>query len=569
MTRPIPRLLVACLLLTSVAAAQSTPRFLGSALLDDRGPAAPDAPLVIVEAEDGGSFVIASTTVTGPGTESRGFAVRRIAANGEEIWRRAVPAIDASDPLASEFGVSAACTDREGGLVAVGYIEGGDLAPPALGGSDGWAVRISGAGQVLWSKRFGGTGGDAILAAASAPSGMPAGVILGGSTSSDGFGGLSADDPVAFLARIDGAGNLRWTTRAAVPDRSSSFSDVGVGAGGDAFAVGHTTESPAFPLDPPIQRQLTARFGSDGRLVWTLEDPEAEPGIQAIAADHGGGFLLCGWRLSPAFGIDGFLQRRDASGALLWEVVVEPFLRGSNVCNDIVVLDDGSIAVVGHALKEHMGALLDHAALTIHSDQGDLLEVRVFPPSGPLTLSSYWRIALDGSGGVSVLGADVVPGSQVPGAESRPLVARYATRTFGTTTCAGRPNSTGGPGRLFAEGNHDRSLNRLTLWTEGLPANTVGLALASTTAGFTANPGGSQGDLCLAGAIGRFDRPGELGATLSGDGFHLDVDLDDVPSPTGPVSVMAGVTWHFQVWYRDPQPAGPSNFTDAIEVVFM
>ncbi len=43
------------------------------------------------------------------------------------------------------------------------------------------------------------------------------------------------------------------------------------------------------------------------------------------------------------------------------------------------------------------------------------------------------------------------------------------------------------------------------------------------------------------------------------------VDLSAIPTGTGAVSVSAGETWTFQMWYRD---VGSSNFTNAAEVAF-
>ena len=75
-------------------------------------------------------------------------------------------------------------------------------------------------------------------------------------------------------------------------------------------------------------------------------------------------------------------------------------------------------------------------------------------------------------------------------------------------------------------------------------------------------PPGSSGFICLGGAIGRFNQPGNIG---QGPTFSIQVDLTAVPQPTGPVAVQPGETWNFQAWYRD---GGTNNFTDAVEILF-
>ena len=74
--------------------------------------------------------------------------------------------------------------------------------------------------------------------------------------------------------------------------------------------------------------------------------------------------------------------------------------------------------------------------------------------------------------------------------------------------------------------------------------------------------GGSQGNLCLGGSIGRF-LPAQ--STAAGT-FAMTVDLDAIPTPLGSVSVLSGETWNFQTWHRDL--AGTSNFTEGASVLF-
>lgn len=128
-------------------------------------------------------------------------------------------------------------------------------------------------------------------------------------------------------------------------------------------------------------------------------------------------------------------------------------------------------------------------------------------------------------------------------------------------------NSTGSPATISAEGSELVADNDVTLTIESLPPNTVGYFLTSQTQGFVANAGGSQGNLCLGGSIGRY-----ISSVLSSGAagtYSLQLDLTAVPQPTGFVGVTAGETWNFQSWYRDQLLGFPSsNFTEAIEILF-
>ena len=83
---------------------------------------------------------------------------------------------------------------------------------------------------------------------------------------------------------------------------------------------------------------------------------------------------------------------------------------------------------------------------------------------------------------------------------------------------------------------------------------------------FVANPGGSQGVLCLGGSIGRF---GLYGSGPNGEHTGT-VDPNAIAQPTGTVSALAGQTWFFQSWHRDAVGgSATSNFTNAIGVTFL
>ncbi|MFT7679794.1 MAG: hypothetical protein ACI8QC_003799, partial [Planctomycetota bacterium] len=141
---------------------------------------------------------------------------------------------------------------------------------------------------------------------------------------------------------------------------------------------------------------------------------------------------------------------------------------------------------------------------------------------------------------------------------------------FGTNYCGpGAVNSSGMPGIIAASGSSVVADNDLLITASQLPDGQFAYLLASRTQGFVANPGGSQGNLCVLGDIARFNRAGEVGA-IAGGVFALQMPLGDFPEPpTNGVSVLAGDTWNFQCWHRDFVNGSPtSNFTDATEVDF-
>ncbi|MCP3914492.1 MAG: hypothetical protein GY711_02920 [bacterium] len=161
----------------------------------------------------------------------------------------------------------------------------------------------------------------------------------------------------------------------------------------------------------------------------------------------------------------------------------------------------------------------------------------------------------------------VLFGAHPNGTVGRARFHRVEVRSLddlGTSYCGPQPvNSTGNPAVLTAYGSPYANQNFLELTASDLPQNQFGYFLASLTTGFVANPGGSIGNLCLSGSIGRF--VGQIGNSGAAGAISIDVDLNAIPvSP--PHAVTAGETWHFQGWFRDV--ANTSNFTDGVSIEF-
>ena len=139
---------------------------------------------------------------------------------------------------------------------------------------------------------------------------------------------------------------------------------------------------------------------------------------------------------------------------------------------------------------------------------------------------------------------------------------RQATDAFGRRMIANGHDQTFG-GRTVAQ-------NDLLLTANNLPASAFGFFLTSQTQGFVTQPAGSQGNLCLGGAIGRYVGAGQVLDSGAAGQFALTLDLNQMPTPTGLVPAVAGETWNFQSWFRDSVAGqATSNFTDAVSLSFL
>lgn len=130
------------------------------------------------------------------------------------------------------------------------------------------------------------------------------------------------------------------------------------------------------------------------------------------------------------------------------------------------------------------------------------------------------------------------------------------------------PNSTGNIATCWASGSPYVLDNDFSVNSRLLPRNTFGMLLVGTRSAFWPNPGGSAGNLCIGGNLGRFlDSIESSGVT--GTLVH-DVDLTLIPGANSTYSVQSGDRLYFQWWHRDTDAAGPtSNFSKALEATFI
>lgn len=133
--------------------------------------------------------------------------------------------------------------------------------------------------------------------------------------------------------------------------------------------------------------------------------------------------------------------------------------------------------------------------------------------------------------------------------------------------CSSEVNTSGERARIVTLGSTAVLDQDVRLACIDMPANTFALFLASRDAGFTANPGGSVGNLCLGGTIGRFNsliqNSGSAGVA------EIAIDLGAIPEGGVASPAVPGDTWRFQCWFRDVSGGAPSsNLSDGVALTF-
>lgn len=210
------------------------------------------------------------------------------------------------------------------------------------------------------------------------------------------------------------------------------------------------------------------------------------------------------------------------------------------------------------------------AALTLHG--GSTCAGKI-----PLACSLVDPSGTCGSQGGLLLLFDAVAGQRYyvgvhgdDGGTGTLTLSELSVGPIGTPYCGAQPNSTGAPAALSAFGSTAIVFGDVTLTASQMPTSVLGMFVVSATSDFVVAPGGSQGNLCLGGIIGRYDRAGEMFISDAAGEGELPLDLapfEHVPNqflPIGP-----GDTWSFQLWHRDTVGGvQTSNFSNGLTLAF-
>ncbi|MEM1452011.1 MAG: hypothetical protein AAGI22_23080 [Planctomycetota bacterium] len=231
-----------------------------------------------------------------------------------------------------------------------------------------------------------------------------------------------------------------------------------------------------------------------------------------------------------------------------------------NESNELVVIWD--IVDAGGGTIEAM--LLEGEIVLREGDPVDWDGDGVIDPGVTITnFTGTSSVTIDANGAIYFTADCDVMGTTLEG------YFRLGDGSIGTNYCSANPNSTGTTSKISAVGSASVADNSVTLFASDLPLNATTYFLTSMTQDFVMNPGGSQGNLCVGGAIGRYVGPGQVLNSGAAGEASLVLDLTQTPQPTGFVSIQPGETWNFQGWHRDSlMGSATSNFTDGLEILF-
>jgi len=297
----------------------------------------------------------------------------------------------------------------------------------------------------------------------------------------------------------------------------------------------------------------TVRVGSNGGI--RFDGAGQDLGITNGSLPNAGAFGLSGqsllgfWDdLDSDSGLYGDIYYQDIQGRLIvqWQTVA--FFNGSPTADTVTF----QIQVPANA-GSVMAQFLYQDVLQPRANGGGSATIG-YQAGSPTHQNDFeWSFNIPGS----VTNGDVL--SVIVGAGG-----------LGSPFCMTNPNTSGATAAISAAGTAVVASNDVTLVASSMPMNQFGFFLTSQSQGLVTNPGGSQGNLCLSGVIGRYVGPGFIKNSGANGTFDLRIDLNRTPAGSVLVSIAPGQTWNFQAWFRDNGPGGQpwSNFTNGVSILF-
>jgi len=244
----------------------------------------------ILQTTDGGYLFV--------GTSSDGTAVN-------EDWH--VVKLDASGTILWHRVLGSGTSDSAYGVVedpGTGYIIAGNSGSFGVGNGDGWAVKISTAGAILWQRAYGHTESDLFYAVEREAGGN---LLFAGSTAS--FGAVDTD---GWIIKTDTTGVILWDRRYGGNDLDIFYSVISTTDGG-YLAAGRTGSS-----NP---EGWLVKTDASGAVVWEYSYGSSYFDMFTSAIQtHDGGYIATGTMTiaaSPQEYI--WLVKIDSTGTVEWQ----------------------------------------------------------------------------------------------------------------------------------------------------------------------------------------------------------------------------------------------------------
>lgn len=261
----------------------------------------------------GGTFVVGETDGTLLDQTSSGGKdafVRKHSASGDAVWTRQF----GTSSLDRAYGVAA----TGGDIYVVGDTDGTLPDQTSAGGKDAFVRKYDAAGDLVWTRQFGTAGADQAYGVAATSGGI---YVVGTTTGTlpDQTSGGTTD---AYVRKYDTAGNIVWT-RQFGGSASDQAHAVAVTSGA-VYVAGYTFGTLPGQSSSGGTDAFVRKYDTAGDLAWTDQFGTSASDLALDVAATSGGIYVAGYtdgtlpEQSNLGGSDAFLRKYNASGDDLW-----------------------------------------------------------------------------------------------------------------------------------------------------------------------------------------------------------------------------------------------------------
>ena len=246
----------------------------------------------VQQTTDGGYVIAGSSASAGAG--SYDVYIVKTSASGDTVWT-------GTCGDTNEDGGNSVRQTSDGGYIITGY-----TGSFGAGGHDVYLVKTNASGDTLWTRTYGGTGGDEGNSVQQTADG---GYIIAGYTWS--FGAGSAD---VYLVKTSALGDTLWT-RAYGGTKDDEGCSVRQTADGGYIIAGFTAS-----LGAGSQDVYLIKTNAQGDTVWTRTYGGTNGDMgNSVSQTSDGGYIITGYTKSFGAGYeDVYLIKTDASGDTVW-----------------------------------------------------------------------------------------------------------------------------------------------------------------------------------------------------------------------------------------------------------
>ncbi len=281
------------------------------------GSAERDIPKGITLDDDGNVYVVGQTFGTFPNQTSAGGwdgFLRKYTPAGDEVWTR---------QFGGGGGESAASVkiDKAGNAYVVGGTRAALPGQTNIGDFDSFIVKLDANGAPVWVRQFGTKVEDYALTVALDGNGSP---IVAGETSGLLAGASAAGGLDGFVRQYNSAGDVVWTRQFGSPLDDYAVASA-MSPAGDVLIAGSTTGSlPGHKSEGEADAYIMA-FNGQGGGLWSRQfGTSGVDDAEAVSFDATGRMFVAGRTGGPlqgstsSGGSDAFLAATGPRGDLLW-----------------------------------------------------------------------------------------------------------------------------------------------------------------------------------------------------------------------------------------------------------